>query len=48
MDLIECFTLKQAMNEVKKVFDEPEIEEKPKKGKKNKKLIEAKYEEDKK
>ena len=46
-DLIECFTLKQTMNEVGKVFEDPQIEEKKsKKKRKDKKLIEAKYEED--
>lgn len=47
LDLVECFTLKQTMNEVKKVIDETSVsEKKEKKNRKDKKLIEAKYEED--
>jgi len=47
LDLVECFTLKQTMNEVKKVIDETTVsEKKEKKNRKDKKLIDAKYEED--
>jgi len=47
LDLVECFTLKQTMNEVKKVIDETSVsEKKEKKNRKDKKLIDAKYEED--